>query len=242
MSMVINTEYPSKTGLCSRNITGYMCNHCGHVAARSQIITHILKLHRKSSEVPFTCEFCNFFANDFKTYLKHSKSPRHMKTLGELNIKQCSSKNILRLTSRRDHVLNEKSKPVKENLDYTKVVKQISSSSLNKQNSNLESLTPPLPMIAATPSISELVNILNDYGQRLSLNSTITTSETMVNTITKDDSDSSTNHSTNNEPIYKNKKLDKGSQTDCSMFDLLYFSFKFGFSKGTQTDEKISGN
>ena len=35
---------------------------------------------------------------------------------------------------------------------------------------------------------------------------------------------------------HKTMKLDKESQTDCSLFDLLYFSFNFDFSKGTQTD------
>ena len=159
-----------------------------------------------------------------------------MKTLTKLNIKQSSPKNILRLTSRRDHVLKEKSKPAKENFDYTKVVKQISAYSLDDQHSKLESSNPPLPMISATPSISELVNILNDYGQKLLWNSIIKTPETLVNSITNNESDSSTSHPTNNEPSYKIKKLDKGSQTDCSLFDLLYFSFNFGFSKGTQTD------
>ena len=236
MSMITNTENPSMSGLCSSNITGFMCNHCGHVASRSRIITHILKIHRKSSEVPFACEFCNFFANNFKTYLKHSKSPKHMKTLAKLNIKQSSPKNILRLTSRRDHVLKVESKPARENFDYTKVVKQIPAYSLDDQHSKLNSSNPPLSMISETPSIPELVNILNDYGQKLLLNSTIKTPETLVNPIANNESDSSTSHPTNNDSSYKIMKLDKESQTDCSLFDLLYFSFNFGFSTGTQTD------
>ena len=64
MSLIINKESPSGKGLGNKNTTGYMCKHCGRVASKSQIILHILRAHRKSTEVPFACALCNFISND----------------------------------------------------------------------------------------------------------------------------------------------------------------------------------
>ena len=163
-----------------------------------------------------------------------------MRTLGKQH--SSSLNNNLKHISRRDHVSNTTTKPVRKGLDYICLAKLSSSSALDEQ---ISVPGPPSPSLTITPTVSpilELMNILDDYGKYLSANNSISAYEGV--SISAQKPVTITDRSTlNNENLdIKTQKMNKESQTDCSMFDLLYFSFNFGFSKGTQTDENILEN